>query len=588
MRLRRRGLHALGWNASSAACAVLVWIASAAGARAQVEANASGSTSIAGRAGSGASELDRWWIGPYWRHQWVPGYATDLFLKRAPSISNDGFGLSAQYRTDGALNLVVGIGYMPFSASGPVLADGQPQTDTELIDSDVKYLHLTSSLLWDVEFHPVIALAMGVGIDFGFFFGKVVRNEAYLDPASGEYRGCEGPGRPDFASNGVMYCNDVDVTTDTGAEGEHYDIEQELPPVWPFLMLPHVALRIQPWDYLTIKGEFAFGIVQLWAGVTLQMSLGIFDQGPREVVAAPEPEKPKVGRVLGVVKDAETSAPVAGATIRLSARALSALASEQDGRFVVDRLDPGLVRFDIEHPEYDRGSCEVEVGKAGGDVPVECGLRPRARVGAISGKVQGEDGAPIIGAAIEVTGPRNETIGSDENGLFAAVDLPAGTYRLRVVTEDYLVQMVEVDVQPHDTAMPHVILLKKPKRSVVELRKQEIVITEQIQFKSNSAEILPGSENVLRQVADALLRNPQIELVEVQGHTDKTGTRDRNLVLSQSRAEAVRDWLVRAGVTSERLEPKGYGPDSPIRSNDTAANRAKNRRVQFIIRRQAD
>ena len=48
------------------------------------------------------------------------------------------------------------------------------------------------------------------------------------------------------------------------------------------------------------------------------MSLGIFDQGPTEVVVPPEAEKPKaVGRVLGLVKDSETSAPIAGATIRL-------------------------------------------------------------------------------------------------------------------------------------------------------------------------------------------------------------------------------------------------------------------------------
>jgi outer membrane protein OmpA-like peptidoglycan-associated protein len=49
----------------------------------------------------------------------------------------------------------------------------------------------------------------------------------------------------------------------------------------------------------------------------------------------------------------------------------------------------------------------------------------------------------------------------------------------------------------------------------------------------------------------------------------------------------VRTWLVDAGVAGERLLAKGYGPDSPIRANDTPANRAKNRRVQFIIRAQS-
>ena len=74
--------------------------------------------------------------------------------------------------------------------------------------------------------------------------------------------------------------------------------------------------------------------------------------------------------------------------------------------------------------------CEVEIPKRGGDVPVECHLVARARVGAISGQLQGEDGSPIAGQTVQLTGPRNETLKSDERGTFAAVDVPAGTYRI--------------------------------------------------------------------------------------------------------------------------------------------------------------
>jgi outer membrane protein OmpA-like peptidoglycan-associated protein len=223
----------------------------------------------------------------------------------------------------------------------------------------------------------------------------------------------------------------------------------------------------------------------------------------------------------------------------------------------------------------------------GGDVALRCSLMQRPRVGAISGELQGEDGGPITGQAVELTGPRNERLSTNAQGVFTAVDLPEGTYRLKAEVDGYLVQVVEVEVQARETAMLRIILIKKPQRSVVQLRKQEIVITEQIQFRSNSSEILPDSENVLRQVADVLLRHPQIEQLEVQGHTDNTGTRQRNMELSQARAEAVRGWLVQAGVGPERLQAKGYGPDHPIRANDQPANRAKNRRVQFIIRAQA-
>jgi outer membrane protein OmpA-like peptidoglycan-associated protein len=288
------------------------------------------------------------------------------------------------------------------------------------------------------------------------------------------------------------------------------------------------------------------------------------------------------------VVDTENGSAVSGATVKLQgARALSPLATGADGRFVVDRLDAGNVRFEVAHADYANGQCEADIPRTGGDVAIQCHVTPRPKVGAISGQLEGEGGVPVAGATLELTGPRNQPLVSDERGLFAAVDLPVGTYRLRVQATDYLAQVVELEVVSHETAMPHIILIKKPARSLVQLRKQEIVISEQVQFTPGSAEILGGSDNLLRQVADVLLRSPQIELVEVQGHTDSTGGLELNMTLSQQRADAVRDALVKAGVAEGRLQSKGYGPEHPIRPNNNAQNRAINRRVQFIIRQQS-
>jgi outer membrane protein OmpA-like peptidoglycan-associated protein len=351
--------------------------------------------------------------------------------------------------------------------------------------------------------------------------------------------------------------------------------------------VPHVALRVQPFKHLTFKAEFGFGIVQLWAGVSLHASFGLFEKGPSEVFVKADSDI-GTGRVLGRVVDSESGSAVSGATVKLlGTRALSPLATGADGRFVVDRLDAGHVRFEVEHSDYAKGQCEADIPSAGGDVAVECHVTPRPRVGAISGQLEGDGGAPVAGATLELTGPRNQPLVSDERGLFAAVDLPVGTYRLRVQAADYLAQVVEIEVVAHETAMPQIILIKKPARSLVQLRKKEIVIAEQVQFTPGSAEIMGESDNLLRQVADLLLRSPQIEIVEVQGHTDSTGGRELNMTLSQQRADAVRDWLVKAGVAVERLQAKGYGPEHPIRPNNTAANRAINRRVQFIIRQQS-
>jgi len=88
---------------------------------------------------------------------------------------------------------------------------------------------------------------------------------------------------------------------------------------------------------------------------------------------------------------------------------------------------------------------------------------------------------------------------------------------------------------------------------------------------------------LLTEIADTLIRNPRIKRVEVQGHTDNSGTPEHNQTLSEQRAEAVRKWLVDHGVAPDRMVAKGYGQTKPLVPNVTAANKAKNRRVQFVI-----
>jgi outer membrane protein OmpA-like peptidoglycan-associated protein len=118
------------------------------------------------------------------------------------------------------------------------------------------------------------------------------------------------------------------------------------------------------------------------------------------------------------------------------------------------------------------------------------------------------------------------------------------------------------------------------------VKKKEITLRRQVSFATGSDEILPNSEPILLEVADALLRNPDIELVEIQGHTDTSGDRALNMRLSQQRAEAVERWLIQHGVEPTRLMAKGYGSTRPIVPNITQQNRARNRRVQFrIVRR---
>ena len=101
-------------------------------------------------------------------------------------------------------------------------------------------------------------------------------------------------------------------------------------------------------------------------------------------------------------------------------------------------------------------------------------------------------------------------------------------------------------------------------------------------FATNSAIILPGAQPELQRVSDVLRQYPETT-IQVSGHTDNQGSEVYNQQLSERRAQAVRDSLVGMGVDPARITIIGYGESRPIASNDTAAGRAQNRRVEVRI-----
>jgi OOP family OmpA-OmpF porin len=115
---------------------------------------------------------------------------------------------------------------------------------------------------------------------------------------------------------------------------------------------------------------------------------------------------------------------------------------------------------------------------------------------------------------------------------------------------------------------------------------KQLVILENIEFATGSANIRPVSYPILNQVALMMQANPDITKVSIGGHTDSRGGREMNVVLSQARAESVRRYLMMRGVKSGRLAAKGYGPDKPLVDENTDEDRQKNRRVEFLIDKQ--
>jgi OmpA-OmpF porin, OOP family len=101
-------------------------------------------------------------------------------------------------------------------------------------------------------------------------------------------------------------------------------------------------------------------------------------------------------------------------------------------------------------------------------------------------------------------------------------------------------------------------------------------------FELGSTSLLDESYPELNVVVEFLRSNPTVE-IELEGHTDNRGDRNKNLVLSQQRVDKIKSYLVSRGISSRRIKGKGYGGSRPIATNDSEEARKLNRRVEFRI-----
>jgi outer membrane protein OmpA-like peptidoglycan-associated protein/uncharacterized protein YidB (DUF937 family) len=104
-----------------------------------------------------------------------------------------------------------------------------------------------------------------------------------------------------------------------------------------------------------------------------------------------------------------------------------------------------------------------------------------------------------------------------------------------------------------------------------------------LNFRTGSAAVPGSAMPELQQTATLIKRLPPGSVVEIGGHTDNVGNAASNMTLSQHRAEAVRDILIRDGVNPSALTARGYGEAGPVASNDTANGRLENRRTDITL-----
>ena len=111
----------------------------------------------------------------------------------------------------------------------------------------------------------------------------------------------------------------------------------------------------------------------------------------------------------------------------------------------------------------------------------------------------------------------------------------------------------------------------------------DLLAKARIRFESGKADLSPDSLGLLDRLTETALRCPTAN-IEIAGHTDADGDASNNQALSEKRAQAVADYLVRGGLPANRFTAAGYGSTQPIAANDTDEGKAQNRRIDFVVK----
>jgi outer membrane protein OmpA-like peptidoglycan-associated protein len=276
------------------------------------------------------------------------------------------------------------------------------------------------------------------------------------------------------------------------------------------------------------------------------------------------------GILSGTVRDSKTSKPlrakitVAGFEPKIT--------NSETGFFQFDSMPVGSISVEASAGGYLHDATSATI-KANEVTKVDFALKPSLSNGTIIGQVTDRKDGKVLKASISF--PKSDVppvLTDPATGIYKAT-ISTGSYAIVVKADGYIDQPATLVVEEDKTTEKNFQLVKIG--MTITLRG--------ILFDFDKATLQPASYKVLDDAAQILKDNPTIR-VEIQGHTDAVGSDAYNQKLSEDRAATVVNYFItKHQIDANRLVARGYGESKPISSNDTAAGRDLNRRVEFVV-----
>jgi len=262
----------------------------------------------------------------------------------------------------------------------------------------------------------------------------------------------------------------------------------------------------------------------------------------------------------GTVTDAVTGLPLA-ATVAFPGTAVEPAMSDGGTGFYSAELPEGSVAVTVNSPGYIGTGETVQIA-GGDDLTRDYALQPEPT--RIIGSVTDiNTGLPIRGATVDASELSDITAA---DGLYELL-LGEGSYALTATAAGYLGDVKEVVVVAGETTEINFQL--------------QSVDFEPVYFDVDQYSVKPEFRTLLNGIAEAIIANGLS--VQICGHADSDASDEYNQTLSENRAESVLDWLVAQGVNAANLSTIGFGESRPAVPNTSAANKALNRRVEFVV-----